>query len=68
MPDPFGSYRNKLTANDFGPNTIDDKGLDHIEDPGMQSLMQREIERCVIFSRFEISRQQFLKIVIFWAS
>jgi len=46
LPDPFGSYRNKLTYKDFGPPpSIDPQGLGHIQDPEMQSLMQREISR-----------------------
>ena len=45
MPDPFGSYRATLSYKDFGPGWTDDKGLDHIEDPEMMTLMQREIAR-----------------------
>jgi len=46
LPDPFGSYRNKLSYKDFGPPpSIDPQSLGHIEDPQMQSLMQREISR-----------------------
>ena len=48
LPDPFGSYRASLSYNDFGTfvhGFTDDQGLDHIEDPKMQTLMQREIAR-----------------------
>ena len=48
LPDPFGSYRASLSYNDFGTfvhGFTDDKGLDHIEDPKMMTLMQREIAR-----------------------
>ena len=46
LPDPFGSYRNKLSYKDFGPPpSIDPQSLGHIEDPQMQSLMEREIAR-----------------------
>lgn len=46
LPDPFGSYRNKLTYKDFAPPpSIDPQGLGHIQDPEMQNLMHREISR-----------------------
>jgi len=46
LPDPFGSYRNKLSYKDFAPPTEFDKdGLGHIQDPNMLSYTQREISR-----------------------
>ena len=43
LPDPFGSYRYQLKPEDL--NYSSGKALKHIEDPEMQSLMQREITR-----------------------
>ena len=46
LPDPFGSYRSKLSYKDFAPPTgVDTQSLDHIEDPKMLSYTQREILR-----------------------
>ncbi len=51
MPDPFGSYIRNLDPSEILPGSGDpmristDVGLGHIEDPDMQSLMQREIAR-----------------------
>ena len=52
LPDPFGSYRAKLSYKDFGPPTTLDsqisdrsQSLDHIQDPKMLSYTQREINR-----------------------
>ena len=46
LPDPFGSYRGKLSYKDFAPpSQIDSQALGHIEDPKMLSYTQREISR-----------------------
>ena len=59
LPDPFAGYIDQLDPADMDRNkTVEaatdsnkqiqinaDEGLDHIEDPEMQSLMQREIAR-----------------------
>ena len=43
LPDPFGAYRNQLNPLDLLSKY--DKGLSHIKDPEMHSLMKREITK-----------------------
>ncbi len=50
LPDPFGSYLQRINPEEIdqsvaGDISAADKGLDHIEDPGHKSLMEREIQR-----------------------
>jgi hypothetical protein len=40
----------QISAKDLVASDIKDRGLDHIEDPNMQSLMKREIERLITLS------------------